>query len=261
MNILLTDWATFRKERTLAETGEYLVLDKPPGISVTGERHETDMVRIAKEAGEWLIPVHRIDKVTSGVVLLAKTQAAHGPLTRQFALRTVHKSYLAITRSIGLPEAGAVELPLAVGRKNRVRIGAPREDITFDPDTGRWSVPEASVRPRSYPSLTTFTRAWQGERHSLLALFPTTGRRHQIRVHLAWVGHPIAGDPLFPAAEEPPDAGVSRTCLHAWRLSFDDLQGRRVSVGTDPDDGFWAPVAAELPASARIQSLRQLGAP
>jgi tRNA pseudouridine32 synthase/23S rRNA pseudouridine746 synthase len=261
VNTLLTDWATLRKERTLAETDEYLVLDKPPGISVTGERHETDLVRVAKEAGEWLIPVHRIDKVTSGVVLLAKTQAVHGPLTRQFALRTVHKSYLAITRSVGLPEAGAVELPLAVGRKNRVRIGAPREDITFDPDTGRWSVPEASVRPRSYPSLTMFTRGWQGERHTLLALFPTTGRRHQIRVHLAWVGHPIAGDPLFPAAEEPPDGPVTRTCLHAWRLSFDDLRGQRVTVRADPDDGFWAPVAVELPASARIQSLRQLGAP
>jgi len=256
----LTDWAKLRAERTLAETEEYLVLDKPAGVSVTGERHETDLVRIAKEAGEQLIPVHRIDKVTSGVVLLARTQAAHGPLTRQFALRTVHKTYLAITRSLGLPPAGTVDLPLCVGRKNRIRVGAPREDITFDPEAARWSVPEASVRSRSYPSLTTFTRAWEGGRHTLMALYPTTGRRHQIRVHLAWIGHPIAGDPLFPAPDGPSSDGAVRTCLHAWRLSFDDAQGRRVTVSTEPTGEFWAPVAAELAPLDRVSLLPRLGA-
>jgi tRNA pseudouridine32 synthase/23S rRNA pseudouridine746 synthase len=250
VTIQLADWSVLRAVRTLAETDEYLVLDKPPGVSVTGERHETDLVRIARAAGEHLIPVHRIDKVTSGAVLLAKTQAAHGPLTRQFTVRTVRKSYLAITRSVGLPAEGTVELPLSVGRKNRVRVGAPREDIVFDPETGRWSVPEASVRPRSFPSLTTFGRAWQGERHTVLALYPTTGRRHQIRVHLAWIGHPIAGDPLFPAEEEGADGAV-RTCLHAWRLSFDDSRGERVTVQAAPAEDFWAPVATELAAADR----------
>jgi tRNA pseudouridine32 synthase/23S rRNA pseudouridine746 synthase/23S rRNA pseudouridine1911/1915/1917 synthase len=71
VTIQLADWSVLRSVRTLAETDEYLVLDKPPGISVTGERHETDLVRIARAAGEHLIPVHRIDKVTSGAVLLA----------------------------------------------------------------------------------------------------------------------------------------------------------------------------------------------
>lgn len=235
----------------LVETEDYLALDKPAGVSVTGERHETDLVRIAKESGEHLYPVHRIDKVTSGVVLLAKTPAAHGPLTRQFTLRTVEKTYLAVTRTVGLPSAGTIDLPLSVGRKNRVRIGAPREDIQFDAAIGRWWVPGAAVRARSYPSLTRFRRAWQGEHHSLLVLWPTTGRRHQIRVHLAWIGHPIAGDPLFPA----PD-GAARTCLHSWRLAFDDRGGRRVTVTSGPRDDFWAPVAAELPAEARAGVLR-----
>jgi tRNA pseudouridine32 synthase/23S rRNA pseudouridine746 synthase/23S rRNA pseudouridine1911/1915/1917 synthase len=275
----LADWPVLRSARTLAETDDYLVLDKPAGVSVTGERHETDLVRIAKAAGEHLIPVHRIDKVTSGVVLLAKTQAAHGPLTRQFTVRTVRKSYLAITRSVGLPAAGTVDLPLCVGRKNRVRVAAPREDITRDDDNAHWSVPPASVRPRSFPSLTSFTRLWQGAGHTALAVFPTTGRRHQIRVHLAWIGHPIAGDPLFPAPEEgaagavgtagavaaasngaraegAPADGAVRTCLHAWRLSFDDLAGQRVTVQAVPEPDFWVPVAAELPLAERIELLR-----
>lgn len=246
----LADWPTLRRERLLAESDDYLVLDKPAGVSVTGERHETDLVRIAKQAGERLIPVHRIDKVTSGVVLLARHQAAHGPLTRQFTLRTVRKTYLAITRSTGLPPAGTVALPLGTGRKKRVRVGAPRDAIVFEAGPARWSVPESSVRPGSFPSHTTFTRAWQGERHTLLIVRPTTGRRHQIRVHLAWIGHPIAGDPLFPApAGDAPDDAV-RTCLHAWRLEFDDRAGERVIVEAAPDPAFWAPIADQLPAGA-----------
>lgn len=247
----------------LAETDEYLVLDKPSGVSVTGERHETDLVRIAKDAGEYLAPVHRIDKVTSGVVLLAKTPAAHGPLTRQFTVRTVEKTYLAITRSVGLPKAGAVDLPLAVGRKNRVRIGAARQAIRFEPDAARWWVPQEAVRPRSYPSLTRFSRAWQGAGHTLLVVSPATGRRHQIRVHLAWIGHPIAGDPLFPPPSSAPGGHgsqrVARTCLHAWRLAFDDGDGQRITVATAPGKDFWAPVAAELPAERRADVLLYAG--
>lgn len=235
-------WADLRAA-TLAETDDYLVLDKPAGISVTGERHDTDLVRIAADAGERVIPVHRIDKVTSGVVLLARSTTAHGPLTRQFAKRTVFKNYLAITRSTGLPESCEVDLPLATGRKNRVRVAAPREDIGFA--DGRWTVPASSVRPDSFPSVTGLRRLWEGEEHTLVLAEPRTGRRHQIRVHLAWIGHPIAGDPLFGGAPE------HRTCLHAWRLAFDDADGRRVDVRADPGEDFWAAVAARLSEAAR----------
>ncbi|WP_028937103.1 RluA family pseudouridine synthase [Pseudonocardia spinosispora] len=249
------DWAALR--RVLAETDEYLVLDKPAGISVTGERHDTDLVRIARDAGEELIPVHRIDKVTSGVVLLARTKAAHGPLTRQFAKRTVDKSYLVITRSTGLPTEATVELPLGVGRKNRVRVAAPREDIAFDTVASQWSVPESSVSEPSYPSSTAIGRLWEGSAHSLLRARPHTGRRHQIRVHLAWIGHPIAGDPLFPVRAGEPADGAVRTCLHAWRLAFDDASGRRVEAEASPDEDFWAPIAAELPPDTRTRLLHR----
>ena len=237
------DWGTLRST-VLAETDDYLVLDKPAGISVTGERHDTDLVRIAADAGEQVIPVHRIDKVTSGVLLLARSTAAHGPLTRQFNKRTVAKSYLAITRTVGLPQAGTVDLPLATGRKNRVRVAAPREEIGFA--DGRWTVPAAAVRPKSFPSVTRLRRLWQGSEHTLVLAEPETGRRHQIRVHLAWIGHPIAGDPLFGGTPG------SRTLLHAWRLAFDDAGGRRIEVRAEPPEDFWAPVADELPGRADL---------
>jgi tRNA pseudouridine32 synthase/23S rRNA pseudouridine746 synthase/23S rRNA pseudouridine1911/1915/1917 synthase len=223
-------WADFR-ERVILEDDAILVLDKPVGVAVMGERHESDLVRMAADAGEELFPVHRIDKVTSGVILFAKDLAAHGGLTRQFNKRTVEKAYLAVTAPGGLPATGRIELPLSVGRKNRVRIAAPRESIERTDDT--WTVPPAVVFDTVpvYPSITTFAvRAQSGER-ALLEAFPQTGRRHQIRVHLAWIGHPIVGDPLF--EKTPP----GRTYLHAWRLSFDH-RGERVTVEAPAPDGF-----------------------
>ena len=115
-----------------------------------GERHDTDLVRLAEEAGEKLYPAHRIDKVTSGVLLLAKDLALHGDLTRQFNRRTVDKVYLAITASTGLPGRGTIELPLSVGRKNRVRVAANRAAIVFDPASARWSIPPDEQFRRSW---------------------------------------------------------------------------------------------------------------
>jgi tRNA pseudouridine32 synthase/23S rRNA pseudouridine746 synthase len=229
-----------------------LVLNKPAGISVMGERHETDLVRMAAAAGEELFPVHRIDKVTSGAVLFAKELRWHGPLTRQFATRTVGKTYLAITGPGGLPARGVIDLPLSTGRKGRVRVAAPRASIAADAAHGTWSVPEAEVfgNVRTYPSVTTFATVWQDGPHALLAVRPVTGRRHQIRVHLAWIGHPVEGDPLF-------GAGAPRTLLHSWRLAFDAAWrgGARVQVEAAPGPDFWAPVAGALPGPGPAELL------
>nr|AYF60911.1 ribosomal large subunit pseudouridine synthase A [uncultured Frankia sp.] len=118
----MTDWAEVRRLHTIYEDDAVLALDKPVGISVMGERHDTDLVRLAADAGEELFPVHRIDKVTSGVVLFARELRFHGDLTRQFQRRTVDKRYLALTRTRSLPTTGTIDLPLSVGRKSRVRV-------------------------------------------------------------------------------------------------------------------------------------------
>ena len=228
------NWAELRASRTLHEDDTILVLDKPTGWSVMGERHDTDLVRLAADEGEKLWPAHRIDKVTSGVVLFAKDLAHHGDLTRQFNARTVEKTYLAFTATTGLPEQGRIELPLSVGRKNRVRIAAPRESIARDGDT--WTVPEDAVIDgvSVYPSTTTFERLSETDGTTLLAVHPLTGRRHQIRVHLAWIGHAIVGDPLFDKH------ATTRTGLHAHSLTFDAPDGQRLTVTAEPDDEFRA---------------------
>src|SRR5205814_3354465 len=188
----VSHWSQLRD--VLYEDEAVLVLNKPAGLSVMGERHETDLVRIAEEAGETLYPVHRIDKVTSGALLLAKELSYHGDLTRQFNKRSVEKVYLAVTRSTGLPERGTIDLPLSVGRKSRVRVAANREAITFaaasvaaaapaaasgDAGAGagaRWFVPpdEQFQHVKTYPSVSTFERLWADERHTLLAVHPVT---------------------------------------------------------------------------------------
>src|SRR5256886_3443858 len=139
-----------------------------------GERHETDLVRMAAAAGEELFPVHRIDKVTSGAVLFAREMLWYGPLTRQFAERTAGKAYLAITRPGGLPAQGVIDLPLSAGRKGRARVAAPRASITVDPAGCRWSVPDEAVfrHVRAYPSLTRFSTLWQDVDQALLPAHP-----------------------------------------------------------------------------------------
>jgi tRNA pseudouridine32 synthase / 23S rRNA pseudouridine746 synthase len=250
----VSGWAQIRAG-AVYEDDAALVLNKPAGLAVMGERNDTDLVRLAEEGGEKLYPAHRIDKVTSGALLLARELRFHGDLTRQFNRRTVGKLYLAITRSTGLPEQGTIDLPLSPGRKNRARVAANRAAIVFDEARSRWSVPDEEVfgHVRVYPSVTTFVRVWGDHRHTLLAVWPLTGRRHQIRVHLAWTGHPIEGDPLFGNA----DGG--RTLLHSWRLGFDAAwaDGARIEVAAPPGPDFWAPLGLDgpvpLPDAAALQ--------
>jgi tRNA pseudouridine32 synthase / 23S rRNA pseudouridine746 synthase len=250
----LYDWKAIRDDHLLFEDDAALVLNKPAGIAVMGERHDTDLVRIAAEHGETLFPVHRIDKVTSGAILFARELRHHGDLTRQFNRRTVDKAYLAVTRTTGLPDRGTIDLPLSVGRKNRVRIAAERAAIVAEPH--RWSVPADQVFTDvpTYPSVTTFATVWTGDQHTLLVVRPITGRRHQIRVHLAWIGHELAGDPLFDRTGTTP-----RTLLHAWRLAFDAawLANSRVTLAAPPGADFVSPVP-DLPETVLAQAEQRL---
>ncbi|MFC4377313.1 RluA family pseudouridine synthase [Nocardia halotolerans] len=242
------DWQSVLAECTVFADDAVVALNKPSGISVTGERHDTDLVELAQAAGTQVYPVHRIDKVTSGLVLLATDLAAHGQLTRQFNQQTARKSYLAIVSGAELPEHGEIDLPLSVGRKNRVRIAAPREAIQRTGD--RWFVEEAELLPaKNYPSLTRFVTVARRGEHTLLALRPVTGRRHQIRVQLAWIGQPILGDPLFDRTGTHP-----RTHLHSWqlRLTADWLTPPVLEPTATPGADFWTPFTDDTEESAQL---------
>ncbi|WP_187686555.1 RluA family pseudouridine synthase [Nocardia wallacei] len=243
-----TRWPQLRQRCLLEEDAAILALNKPAGISVTGERHDTDIVELAADHGETLYPVHRIDKVTSGLVLLAKDLGAHGQLTRQFTKRTADKTYLAITASTGLPDHGSIELPLSVGRKNRVRIAAPRDRIVHTADS--WQVDERDLLAgKNYPSRTEFTTVLRADEYTLLAVRPITGRRHQIRVHLAWIGHPIAGDPLFDRSGRYP-----RTHLHSWRLRLEAAWRTPgvLDLEAPPGPDFWTVGETTLTPAAEV---------
>ena len=232
------DWKALLAAHALVDNDQVLALNKPAGISVMGERHGTDLARIAAAAGDKLHPVHRIDKATSGVVLFARDLACHGALTRQFNKRTAAKTYLAVVGSPEVPDAGRIDLPLSVGRKNRVRVAAPREAITIDGGDRSVNSEQVFTHVPTYPSVTEYQRLWSDGERSLLAVHPISGRRHQIRVHLAWIGFAIVGDVLY---DKNPD---TRMLLHSWRLGVDAdwLGGVRTVLEAPPGQDFLAPL-------------------
>lgn len=151
--------------------------------------------------------VHRLDRDTSGVLVVARTDAAHRALTEQFAERTVEKTYVALVQ-------GVVRLDHGHIRSKIVRDPVRRTRMTARLDRGREAHTEYRVRERF-------------ARHTLLDVTIHTGRTHQIRVHLASLGHPVAGDALYGAAR----TEHGRFFLHARRLSFDQPEtGRRITV-------------------------------
>jgi tRNA pseudouridine32 synthase/23S rRNA pseudouridine746 synthase len=238
-------WPQLRSD-PVYEDGQLLVLNKAPGISVMGERHDDSLVDLAEAAGEKLQWVHRIDKVTSGLLLLAKTHPAHASLTRQFANRSADKRYLAWVEGTNLPPRATVDLPLRPGRKGTIRIAGDRQAIGYDAATSRYTLPPGAVdraKP-SYDSQTEFVVALSSGGHTLLVVKPVTGRRHQIRVHLAWLGFPIAGDPLFHGGQD-----GQRTYLHSWgcEITCDWLDQPRTQFWAPPGDAFLRAFAGGQP--------------
>lgn len=144
--------------------------------------------------------VHRLDRNTSGVVLVGKTLQARAALGRQFEQHTVAKEYLAIVA--GVPREDRVTL--AIGQDQQVR-----ERMAVD-------VPQAQ------PAETCLrvVERLAGDRHSLVACFPRTGRTHQIRVHLAAIGHPILADDFY-GVQPPAGLPLKRHALHALRVCID----------------------------------------
>lgn len=191
----------------LHEDDDLLVVDKPAGMVVhIGAGHEEGTLvnallhRVAtlSSGSEAHRPgiVHRLDKETSGCIIVARNDVAHAALSAQFADRQVKKTYLAIVRGTPRQPRGTVDLAIGRHPVQRQKM-TPRR-----PPSGREAVTDYEVLSSS-------------EGFSLVACLPRTGRTHQIRVHLQHLGHPIAGDPLYGKREL-----FARHLLHAWRLEF-----------------------------------------
>jgi tRNA pseudouridine32 synthase/23S rRNA pseudouridine746 synthase len=182
-----------------------LVLDKPAGLlSVPGigPGNQDCLARRAAAAHPGARIVHRLDRETSGVIVLALDPDSHRDLSRQFERRRVAKRYVAVVAGAVEPDEGQIDLPL-------------RKDL--DPPGGG---PRHIVdRQRGRPAQTRFRVLARDAARSRLELAPATGRSHQLRVHLQAIGHPVLGDDLY----APPAvvAMADRLLLHATTLALD----------------------------------------
>lgn len=204
------------------EDEDLLVINKPWGITVnrsdTTSAEETlqDLAeksgKIEENTGDEEFDsrggiVHRLDKETSGVMLLAKNPASFHELQRQFKERIIEKSYVALAHGQLSPRSGEISAPVGRLPWNRKRFGVlagGREAMTH------YEV----IREYEFPGT--------GEKLSLVRLMPKTGRTHQIRVHLKYINHPIFADPLYSGRKTAREdrRELSRVFLHAEKITF-----------------------------------------
>ncbi len=213
------------------EDAEILIVDKPAGLVVhpsAGHASGTLVNALLGRSRDRVEPlgsiagvgrpgiVHRLDKDTSGLLVVAKTDAAQASLMRQFGERTIDKEYVALVRGEAPAVRGRIEAPVGRDPRDRQRmavVAGGREAVTEY---------EALGSARGY---------------ALLALRPRTGRTHQLRAHLAYLGLPIAGDMRYGGGSGP--GGLSRQFLHATRLTLDrPLDGQRL--------GAWSELPSDL---------------
>ncbi len=214
------------------EDDDLLAVDKPAGLTVhpaPGHPSHTLINAILShfprlaDIGDSLRPgvVHRLDKDTSGVMLVAKNRAAQLNLAEQFKAHSVVKAYLVLVKGHLTPEQGIIEAPMGRDPRNRKRMAVVAE--------GR----EARTEYRVIKYIGDYT---------LLEVMPETGRTHQIRVHLSAIGYPVVGDKVY-GAKSP---HLSRQFLHACRLGF-----------KHPSTGEYVEFTSELPPDL-VQALKDI---
>ena len=202
------------------EDDNLLVVDKPAGLvvhpgagSASGTLVNALLGRGISGGEEPNRPgvVHRLDRDTSGLMVLAKGEPAYSKLVEAISGRRVRRVYRAVVVGQGLPETGTVDSP--VGR---------------DPET-----PTLMAAGVGRPAITHFEVLWEAAGHAMLRVRLETGRTHQIRVHLSAIGHPVYADPLYGTA-----VSGRRLWLHAERLSFEHpVTGEHLSFDSPiPDD-------------------------
>lgn len=230
------------------EDADLVVINKPSGVMTHPDGHTTE-----ETVSDWFakkypasatvgetqrLPsgveimrpgiVHRLDRDTSGVLVLAKTQEAHAALKEAFQTHEAHKTYLAFIYGVPKERAGTIDFAIGRSRKDfRLRSAQPKAKGTMR---------DALTRYELLSDIGT---------HALVKAMPETGRTHQIRVHFKAIHHPIVCDTLY-APNHPCDLGFSRLGLHAYELDLPLPSGeRRTFTAPIPDD--LAPAIARFP--------------
>jgi 23S rRNA pseudouridine955/2504/2580 synthase len=211
--------AAFARSLVIYEDDLVLAINKPSGLAVQGGAKTIQHVdRLLSAWGEGLERprlTHRLDRDTSGVLVLGKTPAAAAALSGAFAKRRAEKTYWAIVAGFPKPGEGTIELPLAklgVGDRELVQPVHPKD-------------------PRAEPAETDYvTLARAGPRAAWLALRPHTGRTHQLRAHMQAIGHSILGDPKYGDEASAALSDGLKLQLHARRLDLPHPSGGRLTL-------------------------------
>jgi len=228
--------------RVVYEDEDLLVIDKPAGLVVhPAPGHSSGTLvnaLLAHGDGEtWggiagvQRPgiVHRLDRDTSGLLMVARTDAAQASIMAQLKARRIKKTYQALVQGSVAAAVGRIEAPIGRDPKHRTKM---------------------AVVPDGRPSVTGYRVRERFAEWTLLELDLVTGRTHQIRVHLDAIGHPVAGDPVYgTGTSRRGPAGLGRLFLHAWRLEL-----------TSPSDGHLIRATAPLPSEleAVLDRLREV---
>ena len=191
---------SFDSSKIIFDGGSFVVIDKPPGIRTED---------VSASAACRLFAVHRLDKDTSGVLVLAKDRVALAALQKQWRERLVQKTYVALVKGRLTPRRGAIEGGISRSFHDRKKMAL-----------------SASLRAREAYTEYEVVRYCEEMQCTLVHLFPATGRTHQIRVHLAGIGHPIVGDTTYGDLklneEMKEKRGLTRQFLHAEKLELTD---------------------------------------
>jgi len=196
------------------EDDDLVVIDKPAGILVHPVKNEKNtLLDFLKIKYPNIKLVHRLDRDTSGLMIVAKNEETYERLKSQFLNRQIKKKYLALIHGTLKDKKGIIAKSISKSRKRggsqtTTPIGKRREAIT------RYNV------IKEYPN------------YSLLEVFPETGRTHQIRVHLASIGHPITGDEKYKFKRQPKIEGLNRQFLHASYLNFQLPNGKMLELSS-----------------------------
>lgn len=246
----IVDW-TDDEVHAVFEDEDLVAIDKPPGLTVhpSGRRLDGTLVNILhrkyrdEDPELDVVPrlCHRLDRETSGLILVAKTDYAHTEVRKQFEAVRVQKSYLAIVEGRVCDESGEIDLALGPDSRSAIRL-------------------KTAVRDDGSPSVTRWTLRERVGDVSLLECFPKTGRQHQIRVHLAAIGHPIVGDKLYGPDEsyfiDALDGTLDEVALAALRLPRQALHSHTLRLRhpvRDEELELCAPLAQDLDEFVRAQ--------
>ncbi len=196
----------------ISQNSEFMVFNKPAGLSFHSEEGEGFVVLAEKQTGLKLYSVHRLDKMTSGLILLAKSSEAANRLSKLFEERQIQKFYIAISTRKPKKKQGWVKGDMASARRGSYKL----------------------LNTNDNPSITQFVSTALRTHERLFLVKPHTGKTHQIRVALKSLGSPIAGDERYANADEAKTE--ERGYLHAYALRF-RLDEEEFSFVCPPDNG------------------------